>query len=109
LGAGPTVGERASRRGRRQDAWQMVERWGRDGETASPEARLELHSRRLPEQLLDEYSRASSELLNPMPFEDLDHGDIVTTAEQQREWYQRLDISGSSHDVCLVRDPDGTI
>jgi len=109
LGAEPRLRERESRLDLRQVDWQMVERWVRDGEAASPEARLELHRRRLPEQLLDEYSRASSELLNTMPFEDLDHGDIVTTAEQQREWYQRLDISGSSHDVCLVRDPEGTI
>jgi GNAT superfamily N-acetyltransferase len=109
LGAEPKLRERESRLDLRQLDWQMVERWVRDGESASVEARLELHSRRLPDEILDEYGRASSELLNTMPFEDLDHGDIVATAEQQREWYQRLDISGSSHDVCLVRDPDGTI
>jgi GNAT superfamily N-acetyltransferase len=109
LGAEPKLRERASRLDLRQVDWQMVERWVRDGETGSPEARLELHSRHMPDEILDEYSRASSELLNTMPFEDLDHGDIVATAEQQRDWYQRLEISGSSHDVCLVRDPDGTI
>ena len=109
LGAEPKLGERESRLDLRQVDWQMVERWVHDGEAGSPGARLELHGRRMPDEILDEYSRASSELLNTMPFEDLDHGDIVATAEQQRDWYQRLDISGSSHDVCLVRDPDGTI
>ena len=109
LGAEPRMRERESQLDLRVVDWEMVARWVRDGERASPEARLELHCGRLPEGLLDEYSRARTELLNTMPFEDMDHGDIVEIAEYQRDWYERLDIRGSSHDVCLVREPDGAI
>ena len=109
LGAEPKLRERESRLDLRQVDWEMLERWVRDGERRSPEARLELYSGRMPERMFDEYCRARTELLNTMPFEDLDHGDIVEIAEYHREWYERLDIRGSDHGVCLIREPGGAI
>jgi RimJ/RimL family protein N-acetyltransferase len=87
----------------------MVARWAADGQAASPASRLALFSGRVPDELLPEFCLALSELLNTMPFEELDHGKIVVTPEQTRDWYQRLEVSGSVVHTALVRDPDGSI
>ena len=109
LGAEPRMREQQSRLDLRRVNWEMVERWVREGEAASPSSRMELYSRRMPAGMLEEYCRIRSELLNTMPFEDLDHGVIVQTVEHQREWYDRMDVSGSAHHVCLIREPDGSV
>ncbi len=93
----------------REVDWDMVERWVRDGAAASPETRLELYEGRVPERSLDEFCTAVTRLVNLIPFEDLDHGDIVFTSERQRQWYQQLDKLGGSHHVLLSREPDGSI
>jgi mycothiol synthase len=109
LGAEPRLRERESRLDLRQIDWGMVEGWVRSGQAASPEAKLELYSDRMPESMLDEYSRVRSDLLNTVPWEELDHGKIVDNAAKQLEFYQRLEVSESAHHVCLVRDADGSI
>lgn len=109
LGAEPRLRERESRLDLRQVDWGMVEGWVRDAEAASPGARIELYRGRLPDTMFEEYSRSRTVLLNTMPLEDLDHGEIHDSPEFHRDWYERLDIRGSSHDVCIVREPDGVI
>ena len=44
-----------------------------------------------------------------MPFDQLDHGEIVVTAEKMREWYEQMSIEDSRHHVALIREPDGVI
>lgn len=109
LGGEPRYREAESRLDLREVDWDMVARWTREGEARSPETRLELYPGRLPRERLDEFARVSTELLNTMPFEGLDHGDIVQTAETLTEWYGRLDMFGSQHHVLISREGDGTI
>jgi RimJ/RimL family protein N-acetyltransferase len=87
----------------------MVAGWVREAEASSNGARLEVHPYRLPDDLLDEFCPAATELFNTMPQEGMEHGDIVLEPEDQREWYERLDTAGAAHIVCFVRDSDGTI
>ena len=87
----------------------MVDRWSREGRQRSPGSRLEVYPHRVPEDRLAEISESSTRLLNTMPFEELDHGDIVFTPEMYHEWSARLDESGGEHHTVLVREPDGSV
>ena len=109
LGAAARYSEARSRLDLRLLDWDMVRRWVREGEERSPGSSLELYANRLPPERRDEFARASTELLNTMPWEGLDHGDLVQTAETLNEWYRRLDLLGSLHHVYLCRDADGEI
>jgi GNAT superfamily N-acetyltransferase len=109
LGGEPRYSEAESRLDLREVDWDMVAGWVREGEARSPGTHMELYPNRLPEERREEFTRVSTELLNTMPFEGLDHGDIVQTTDTLNEWYGRLDMFGSQHHVCLTRESDGTI
>lgn len=109
LGAEPKMVQADNRLDVRQVDWVMVERWTRDGQAASPGTRLELYEGRVPEERMDEFCATMTRLVNLIPFEDLDHGDLVSTPERQREWYEQLDAVGGLHHVVVSREPDGSI
>jgi GNAT superfamily N-acetyltransferase len=109
LGADSKYAERQSRLDLRTLDWTMVDLWAREGQERSPDARLEFYLHRLPEEKLAEITRASTRLLNTVPFEEMDHGDVVVTPEMYREWSARMDVSGSEHHTVLVREPDGSV
>ena len=44
-----------------------------------------------------------------IPFENLDHGEIVVTPDHMREWYAQLEISNERLITILTREPDGVI
>lgn len=89
--------------------WAMLERWVDEGPKRSPETRFESYDGRLPESMLEDYSPQLSSLLNTMPFEDLDHGEIVVTPEVLLEWFARMDLAGQVGHWMMTREPDGTI
>jgi GNAT superfamily N-acetyltransferase len=109
MGAEPKLVERGSRLDLREVDWDMVRRWVAEGEAQAAGARLTLYPGRVPDKLMEEYAPAVTELLNTMPFEGLDHGDIVMTAATMREWLERLAATGSETPTCLVREADGSI
>lgn len=109
LGATSKLTGRESHLDMREVDWNMVARWAADGPAASPQSRLELYAQRVPNEVLEEYCARLTELLNTVPFEGLDHGDIVFTADHLRENYARLDETGSSVHTCVIREPDGSI
>ena len=89
--------------------WDMVRRWIDDGRRRSPQTRLELHDGRIPDPLLNDFTTQLTSLLNTMPFDQLDHGEIVVTPAKMREWYEQMSIEDSHHHVALIREPDGVI
>ncbi len=89
--------------------WAMLERWLDEGPKRSPETRFESYDGSLPESMLDDYCPQLSSLLNTMPFEDLDHGEIVVTPEVLLEWFAKMDLSGQVGHWMMTREPDGTI
>jgi GNAT superfamily N-acetyltransferase len=109
LGAEPKFSDVQNRLDLRQVDWDMVDRWVREGAERSPESTFRLYSPRVPEELMASYTVAQTRLLNNIPWEDMDHGEIVETPEKLREWYARLDGYGASHHVCMVEDPDGSM
>ena len=89
--------------------WAMLRTWVEDGAAKSPSTRLEAYDGHLPEEMWEEYCPQFAALLNTMPWDDLDHGDIVVTSATLADWYARLDEQGGTDYTMLTREPDGTI
>jgi GNAT superfamily N-acetyltransferase len=89
--------------------WAMVRRWAEDGPKLSPTSRLEVYDGHLPREMWDDYCPQFTTMLNSMPWEDLDHGDIVVTPAIQADWYARMDEQGITEHSMLIREPDGVI
>jgi mycothiol synthase len=109
LGAEAKYAERESRLDLRTLDWGLVDRWVREGQERSPQARLELYPHRLPEAQLGDLASDYTRLLNTMPWEGLDHGDIVFTPEEYHEWSARMDLGGEDHHTILIREPDASV
>ena len=89
--------------------WAMTRRWVEEGRVRSPETKFESYDGRLPESMLEDYAPQLSSMLNTMPWEDLDHGEIVETPAMMKEWFARMDMSGEAGHWMLTREPDGVI
>jgi GNAT superfamily N-acetyltransferase len=89
--------------------WSMVREWVAEAERRSPGVRLELHEPHVPETVIEDWCRAYTEMLNTVPFEDMEHGTIAVTPETMGERYARLDLVRGVHHVLLAREPDGAI
>ncbi len=89
--------------------WAMVRRWIDNGSKRSPQTRLEVYDGGIPEALWDDYAPQMTSMLNTVPFDQLDHGEIVVTPETLREWNARRRIGGERQHAMLTREPDGVI
>ena len=89
--------------------WSMVGRWMDEGRRKSPATRLEIYDGRLPESMWPDFAAQRGTLLNSMPFDDLDHGEIVITAERIRESYERMERLQEVVHTVIAREPDATI
>ncbi|HET7420728.1 MAG TPA: GNAT family N-acetyltransferase [Candidatus Dormibacteraeota bacterium] len=89
--------------------WSMLERWVEEGKARSPQTRMEIYDGPLPEAMWADYAPQLSSLLNTIPFEGLDHGTIVITPDQMREFYARLAVLGTVQHTVLTREPSGVI
>jgi GNAT superfamily N-acetyltransferase len=109
LGAEPKFSEVQSRLDLTALDWAMVERWAAEGPTRSGETRLEIYDGALPEEMWSEFAPQYTALINSMPFEGLEHGEIVLTPEQMREFTERQRVMGERQHTVLTREPDGSI
>ena len=89
--------------------WDMVGRWVKEGKERNPETELVFFENRVPEDQLEEFCEVMTVLANTMPFDDLDHGEIVMTPELFKEWYDQMDQLKTEHHTYLTKEPDGTI
>lgn len=89
--------------------WKMVDLWINEGRQKSPETALEFFENRLPEDIWDDFCQQYSVLLNTVPFDDLDHGEIAMTPAILREEYERLDMLQGAHHTYLTREKNGVI
>lgn len=89
--------------------WAMVEGWAEEGRARSPQTRLEIYDGGLPREMWPDFAAQRGALLNTMPFEGLDIGDIVVTPEMIGEWVERAALTRTVWHNILTREPDGTI
>jgi GNAT superfamily N-acetyltransferase len=109
LGAEARLTEIESRLPLSQVDWSMVERWADEGAARSPQTKLEIYDGPIPEAMWPDFAPQLSSMLNTIPFEALDHGDIIITPEMMGEWYARLALSGEVQHSVMTREPDGII
>src|ERR1700693_6299443 len=74
--------------------WAMLRRWVDHGVAQSPSTKLEVYDGHLPEEMWEDYCPQFSAMLNTMPWDELDHGEIVVTPAHVADWYARLDMQG---------------
>ena len=89
--------------------WAMVKRWVAEGPKRSPQTKLEVYDGPMPEEMWDDFAPQLSLMLNTIPFEDLDHGEIVITTGHMREFVDRMAAQGETLHSMLTREPDGMI
>jgi GNAT superfamily N-acetyltransferase len=109
VGAEPKLANIESRVKLSEVDWPMLERWVAEGEARSPKTKLEIYDGPLPEEMRADYAPQLSSMLNTIPFEALDHGEIVITPERMREWYARMEIGGEKLHTVMTREPDGVV
>jgi mycothiol synthase len=109
MGADDRFGGAENRLALRSADWPMLKRWAEDGPRKSPATKLEIYDGHIPEQMWDDYCPQFSTMLNTMPWEQLDHGDIVVTPAHMKDWIDRLDQQGGLEHTMLTREPDGVI
>ncbi len=89
--------------------WAMVRRWAEDGPRLSPRSKVEVYDGHIPEAMREDYCPQLTTMLNTMPWEQMDHGEIVVTPAQLAEWYARMDMEGMADYTMLTRETDGII
>lgn len=89
--------------------WAMVRRWVQEGEERNPATELVFHEHQVPEDARADFSVAISTMLNTMPFDDMEHGDIVVTPDTMAVQYEWMAARQASHHAYLTREADGTI
>lgn len=89
--------------------WAMLERWVKQGQERSPRTRLEIHDGPLPEAMWAAFAPQLSTMLNTIPWEGLDHGDIIVTPAHLKHHNERLKAGQETPHTVLTREPDGTI
>ena len=89
--------------------WAQQERWLAGLAARSPGTTLEFYPDRLPDEFLEEYCVALQELMNLIPWDDMDHGKIEMQPSDWHDVYKRLDISGADHHTYISREADGQI
>ncbi|MEP6752851.1 MAG: GNAT family N-acetyltransferase [Candidatus Dormiibacterota bacterium] len=109
MGADARFGGAENRLALRSADWPMLRRWAEDGPRKSPTTKLEIYDGHLPEQMWDDYCPQFSTMLNTMPWEQLDHGDIVVTPAHMKDWTERLDEQGAKEHTMLTRELNGVI
>jgi mycothiol synthase len=89
--------------------WGIVHRWVEEGPRRSPQTRLETYDGPMPESMWDDFAPQLSAMLNTMPFENLDHGEIVITPDRMRDFTDRMAMAKETIHTILAREPDGVI
>lgn len=89
--------------------WPMIEQWIQQGKERSADISLQLYENSLPEEFFPEYAPILSELLMTMPFDDIDHGEIVVTPETLKEQKSRAQELGSDLHTLVARSADGRL
>jgi GNAT superfamily N-acetyltransferase len=109
MGGEARFGGAENRLALRSADWAMLKTWAEEGPLRSPATTLEVYDGNLPEEMWEDYCPQFTTMLNTMPWEQMDHGDIVVTPAHMKDWIERLDEQGARELTMLTREPDGVI
>ena len=109
LGAEAKLKEVESRLKLAEVDWPMMRRWVEEGAKRSASTRLVVYDGPLPDDVLPAFAQARTELLNTIPFEDLDQGDIIVTPERIRYYDQVAAAIGEVVHNVITWERDGSV
>lgn len=89
--------------------WQMVENWVEEGPTRSPESALQWFTNRIEDDIIEDFCRVLTEVINQAPRDELDIGDEIVTPETRRKWEARIADVGGTRLTAITREADGAI
>jgi mycothiol synthase len=89
--------------------WELMRRWVDEGRRRSPQTVMQIYDGPLPEAMWAEFSPQLQSMLNTMPFENLDIGELVITPDHMRDWYERMELGGEIVHSALTHEPDGVM
>ena len=88
--------------------WSMVETWAKEGPKRSPNTALKI-VHKMPDEILEAYSKVYTEVVNQQPLGDLDVGAIVFTPESYRVMEDRFERMGRKWITMYAQESDGKI
>jgi len=89
--------------------WAMLERWAAEGAARSPKTALEIYDGPLPEPMWADFAPQLSAMLNSVPFENLDVGEVVVTPDHMRDYNAQMELAGERLHSVITREPDGVM
>lgn len=89
--------------------WEMVDRWAHEGVKRSGETKLEFYPDEIPEHIWEEMAPVYTQIVNDMPFDDLDMGEFKITPETIRDRRERRKVNQEVMHTYLTREADGAI
>lgn len=89
--------------------WQMIEQWIEDGPLRSPDSTLHWHGDHIDEDIIEDFCRILTDVLNQVPRDELNIGDTVITPETIRGWEERIAESGGTAIGVVTREPGGEL
>ncbi len=89
--------------------WEMLKRWTEEGPRRSPGTSVLWFGNRLDGQYIEAYSELFTEVFNDAPRDELETGNLITTAKTLREWEAKFDASGGHAVLAVTREADGAL
>ncbi|MEE9163252.1 MAG: hypothetical protein V3U17_00420 [Thermoplasmata archaeon] len=89
--------------------WDMVRTWADEGPERSPESTLRFYENYVPDELLEDFSEAFTEMINQQPRDDLAIGDEILTPERIRTWEELLVAAGGTGLGAVTLEADGRV
>ncbi len=88
--------------------WDMVNEWAEQGPKRSPDSKLEFFED-CPEDIVEDYCKIYTKVLNQAPREELDVGDWIVTPERRRKAEEHQKNVGHTWLTVITREPDGDV
>lgn len=109
LGMEKRFAERKSRLDLQALDWAMVEGWAADGAVRNPALELVRNVGLPPEAEWPAYAQALTELFADIPWEGLEHGDVVFTPETMADLEARMRLGNAQVLSFQVKDASGAV
>ncbi|MHA1212657.1 MAG: hypothetical protein ACTSSH_09365, partial [Candidatus Heimdallarchaeota archaeon] len=86
----------------------MIEQWVADGPIKSPTSKVEVYTS-IPDEIIEEFCKVATEIVNQQPLGDLEIGEMITTPESFRQQEKMFTDMGRDWITMLAREADGSI
>ncbi len=88
--------------------WDMVNSWANEGPKRSASTKLEI-VQKIPEELIEDYCKVYTEVINQQPLGELDIGAMVITPESFRQMEQMFENMNRTWITIIARENNGAI